>query len=313
MAPALSPTRHNYGMRRSASRDDTALGRHDQVGGLVLLGRRRLLRPLASLRLKSMRGPLLYSRFLRAPIQFSKRAAGETAEFSRSGVEFPSVIGAARLECGEPAAEPGELIWRQVGNRFGDFFNFHVPQYSTGARALLSDGIAIGSTVLEQRHSRVCSSGFPNTQAYDLAYDKLYEALPNCQNCTCPCEYWKVLALSDRSPAAGRPMRLRSSSFRVAALFSYVVRPHVIQNLAAAHLPPEESLVRVSACSSAQPHAPLSGCRSCEVKAPSVGEFYESHDNAPSTTLDDVPGTLGKVVGKLAGPAHEVSLPVESA
>jgi hypothetical protein len=52
------------------------------------------------------------------------------------------VIGAARLKCGEPAAEAGELIWRQVGHSFGDFFNFHVAQYSTGAQAWLSDGIA---------------------------------------------------------------------------------------------------------------------------------------------------------------------------
>jgi hypothetical protein len=52
------------------------------------------------------------------------------------------VIGAARLKCGEPAAEAGELIWRQIGHSFGDFFNFHVAQYSTGARAWLSDGIA---------------------------------------------------------------------------------------------------------------------------------------------------------------------------
>jgi hypothetical protein len=79
------------------------------------------------------------------------------------------------------------LIWRQVGNSFGDFFNFHVAQYSTGARAWLSDGIAIGSTVLGQP---ACCSGSSRTiQAYDLAYDKLYEALPNCRNCTCwPCE-----------------------------------------------------------------------------------------------------------------------------
>jgi hypothetical protein len=52
------------------------------------------------------------------------------------------VIGAARLKCDEPAAEPGELIWWQVSHSFGDFFNFHVAQYSTGARAWLSDGIA---------------------------------------------------------------------------------------------------------------------------------------------------------------------------
>src|SRR5262249_56706103 len=71
------------------------------------------------------------SGFLRALFQFSKRAAGETAEFSRSRVEFLSVIGAARLECGEPAAEPGELIRRQLGNSFGDFFDLHGAQYST--------------------------------------------------------------------------------------------------------------------------------------------------------------------------------------
>jgi hypothetical protein len=70
------------------------------------------------------------SRFLRAPFQFSKRAAGEAAEFSRRRVEFLGVIGAARLERGEPAAEASELIRRQLGNSFGDFFDFHVAQYS---------------------------------------------------------------------------------------------------------------------------------------------------------------------------------------
>ena len=58
--------------------------------------------------------------------------AGEPAEFSRRGVEFLGVIGAARLECAEPAAKAGELIRRQLDNSFGDFFNFHVAQYSTG-------------------------------------------------------------------------------------------------------------------------------------------------------------------------------------
>src|SRR6476469_2317972 len=67
-----------------------------------------------------------YSRFLRAPFQFSKRAAGEATEFSRSRVELLSVIGAASLECGKPAAEAGELIRRELGNSFGDFFDFHV-------------------------------------------------------------------------------------------------------------------------------------------------------------------------------------------
>jgi hypothetical protein len=44
------------------------------------------------------------------------------------------VIGAARLECGEPAAEAGELIRRQLGRA----------QYST-AEAWLSDGKGLGA------------------------------------------------------------------------------------------------------------------------------------------------------------------------
>jgi hypothetical protein len=71
------------------------------------------------------------SRLLRALFQFGKRAAGETAKFSRSGVELGGVVGAARLECGAPTAEAGELIRRQLGNGFGDYFDFHVAQYGT--------------------------------------------------------------------------------------------------------------------------------------------------------------------------------------
>jgi hypothetical protein len=77
-----------------------------------------------------MRKFLRGSRFLRAPFQISKRAAGEAAEFSRSGVKLLSVISATRLKCGEPPAETGELLRRQLGNSFGDFFDFHVAQYS---------------------------------------------------------------------------------------------------------------------------------------------------------------------------------------
>jgi hypothetical protein len=40
--------------------------------------------------------------------QFGKRAASEAAKFGRGGVEFFGVVGAARLECGEPAAGSGE-------------------------------------------------------------------------------------------------------------------------------------------------------------------------------------------------------------
>jgi hypothetical protein len=52
----------------------------------------------------------LLSRFLRALFQFSKRAAGKATKFGRSGVKLLGVVGAARLECGEPATESGELI-----------------------------------------------------------------------------------------------------------------------------------------------------------------------------------------------------------
>jgi hypothetical protein len=58
------------------------------------------------------------------------------------------VIGAARLECGEPPAEAGELIRRQLGNSFGDFFDFHVAQYST---ALLSDRKGLAACLLAER------------------------------------------------------------------------------------------------------------------------------------------------------------------
>ena len=40
------------------------------------------------------------------------------------------MIGAARFERGEPPAEAGELIGRQLSNRLGDFFDLHVAQYS---------------------------------------------------------------------------------------------------------------------------------------------------------------------------------------
>src|SRR3974377_2410384 len=73
----------------------------------------------------------LLSRFLRALFQFSKRAAGKATKFGRSGVKLLGVVGAARLECGEPAAESGELIRRQLGNSFGNFFDFHGAQLTS--------------------------------------------------------------------------------------------------------------------------------------------------------------------------------------
>jgi hypothetical protein len=54
------------------------------------------------------------SRCLCALFQFGKRTASQAAKFGRSGVEFVGVVGARRL-----------------GDSFGDFFNFHVAQYST--------------------------------------------------------------------------------------------------------------------------------------------------------------------------------------
>jgi hypothetical protein len=80
---------------------------------------------------------------VRALFQFSECAAGEAAKFGRSGVELVGVVGAACLECGEPAPEAGELIRRQLGNGFGDFFDFHVAQYSA-AGAWLSHEVGIG-------------------------------------------------------------------------------------------------------------------------------------------------------------------------
>ena len=81
---------------------------------------RRALEFMSSLRLA----------ILRAPSQFGKRAPGETAELRRRGVEFVGMVGAARLECAEPAAEAREFIRRQFGDGFGDFFDFHDAEYS---------------------------------------------------------------------------------------------------------------------------------------------------------------------------------------
>jgi len=64
-------------------------------------------------------------RFICALLQLSKGAASEAAKFGRSGVELLSVVGAPRLESVEPAAEAGELIRRQLGDCFGDLFDFH--------------------------------------------------------------------------------------------------------------------------------------------------------------------------------------------
>jgi hypothetical protein len=70
-------------------------------------------------------------RFLRAFFQLGKRAAGEPTKFNRSGIELLGVVSAAGLECRKPVAEAGELIRRQLGDGFGDVFDFHAGQYST--------------------------------------------------------------------------------------------------------------------------------------------------------------------------------------
>ena len=67
------------------------------------------------------------------------------------------MIGAACLECGEPATEAGELIRRQLGNSFGDFFDFHVAQYSTAA-AWLNEGKELGARA-RLLAERVCLLG----------------------------------------------------------------------------------------------------------------------------------------------------------
>jgi hypothetical protein len=50
------------------------------------------------------------------------------------------VVSTPRLERSEPAAEASELIRRQLGNSFGDLFDFHVTQYS--GQATESDWLA---------------------------------------------------------------------------------------------------------------------------------------------------------------------------
>jgi hypothetical protein len=96
----------------------------------------------------------MHSRFLRALFQFSKRAAGEATKSRRSGVEL--VVAAAGLECREPPAEAGKLIWRQLRDSLGNFFDFHVMQYSIlleGSRTAGSRPAGAGRK--EERRSRV--------------------------------------------------------------------------------------------------------------------------------------------------------------
>jgi hypothetical protein len=68
--------------------------------------------------------------------------AGEAAKFGRSGVELLGVVSTGRLECSKPAAKPVELIWRQLDNGLGDFFDFHEAHYSTAAGFFVSRNLA---------------------------------------------------------------------------------------------------------------------------------------------------------------------------
>ncbi len=78
--------------------------------------------------------PWCGSLFIRALFQLGKRAASEAAKCGCGGVELLGVVGAARLECVKPAAETGELIRRQLGNGFGDLFDFHAAPIRSARR-----------------------------------------------------------------------------------------------------------------------------------------------------------------------------------
>ena len=61
-------------------------------------------------------------------------SAGNTASWlGHLGVEveFVGMVGSTCLECAEPAAEAREFIRRQLGNGFGDVFDFHVVRYNS--------------------------------------------------------------------------------------------------------------------------------------------------------------------------------------
>jgi hypothetical protein len=69
-----------------------------------------------------------------------------------------------RLECGEPAAETGELVRRQLGNGFGDFFDFHVAQYGTAV--LIERRTGIGLPPLRPAGSQILSAPQRRLEAY---------------------------------------------------------------------------------------------------------------------------------------------------
>jgi hypothetical protein len=58
-------------------------------------------------------------------------------------VAVESSSSAWSVQCGEPAAESSELIRRQLGNSFGDFFDFHgAPALSTAWTGDAGSGVA---------------------------------------------------------------------------------------------------------------------------------------------------------------------------
>ncbi|MGB6936594.1 MAG: hypothetical protein WBE14_07830 [Xanthobacteraceae bacterium] len=100
----------------------------EKLGDVKFLGRLKHFGGLAG----HVQTILSCSRFLPAIFQFGKRPASEAAKFGCGGFRLLGVVGAARLECGEPATEAGKLFGRQLGDCFSDLFDFHALYYSTG-------------------------------------------------------------------------------------------------------------------------------------------------------------------------------------
>ena len=100
------------------------------------------------------------SGFLRALFQFSERTAGKTAKLDCGGVELFGVVGAAGLECGEPAAKARELIWRQLDDSFGDFFDFHVRNIHVSDEPRIQSFIRCESARTNRKRFRAESAAF---------------------------------------------------------------------------------------------------------------------------------------------------------
>jgi hypothetical protein len=109
----------------------------EKLGDVKFLGRLKHFGGLAG----HVQNILSCSRFLPAIFQFGKRPASEAAKFGCGGVELLGVIGAARLECGEPATEAascsgGNLaIASAISSTFMCFII--APGYKLGCRLML--------------------------------------------------------------------------------------------------------------------------------------------------------------------------------